>query len=158
MIELQFNEMQFQKQLQIETAKANELNNALELIKTISDGEIATIDVNALNDFLNKRTGFRNAELSAEAYGYKVEYKIIENASQISSEWISFDAKYFVEAEKLKEKFTDYLTENESKIYNVLNKVSKTMGATNYRFYQCVKKNGEVDKMSIRTINNLYFR
>jgi hypothetical protein len=69
MIQLQFNSIQFQKQLEIESQKVNELNNALELIKTITEGEIQTLDVNALNDFLNKKTGFRNAELSAKAYG-----------------------------------------------------------------------------------------
>ena len=158
MIQLQFNSIQFQKQLEIESQKVNELNNALELIKTITEGEIQTLDVNALNDFLNKKTGFRNAELSAKAYGYEAEHKTIEAASTINSEWINFDEKYFVEAEKLKEFHTNYLSENEAKIYDVLTKVSKVMNGTDYRYYQCIKQNGEIDKMGIRAINNLYFR
>ena len=156
-IELDFHQIQFEKHLKEETLKADKLNKALETIKLITDNEVSSFDINALNTFLNNATGFRNVGMSASALNLDEEYQLIYEASQLMSEYISLkDGKYVVDEYSLKEFYTDFLTDAELEIYNTLLKALKILNKVDFRYFQCINKN-EIDKRKIRAIKSLFF-
>ena len=156
-IELAFNEIQFESDLKNETVKADKLNKALELVKLITDGEVLTIDIDALNRFLNNATGFRNVGMSASALNLDIEYQTIVDASQIASEYISLkDGKYIVDEKSIKEYHTLYLKDAELEVYNTLLKAYKILNSVDSRYYQCINENG-IDKQRLRAITNVFF-
>lgn len=156
-IELEFHQIQFEKHLKDETLKADKLNKALELIKLITDSKVSTIDIEDLNSFLNDVTGFRNVGMSASALNLDEEYQLITEASQLTSEYIFLkDGKYVVDEYSLKDFYTDFLTDAELEIYNTLLKALKILNNIDFRYYQCINKNG-IDKRTLRTITSVFF-
>ena len=157
-IKIDFHQIAFQKHLAEETLKANKLNNALELIKVASEGNISIIDVEALNSYLNTCTGFRNVGMSASAMNLDVEYQTIVDASKITSDFISFkEGKYIIDEDRLKEFYTDYLTDAEAEVYSTLTKAFKILNKVDFRYFQCVSSAG-VDVRKLKAITNIYFR
>lgn len=156
-IELEFHQIQFEKHLKDETLKADKLNKALELIKLITDSKVSTINIEDLNSFLNDATGFRNVGMSASALNLDEEYQLITEASQLTSEYIFLkDGKYVVDEYSLKDFYTDFLTDAELEIYNTLLKALKILNNIDFRYYQCINKNG-IDKRTLRTITSVFF-
>lgn len=156
-IELEFHQIQFEKHLKDENLKVDKLNNALKLIKLVTDGNVSTIDIEALNSFLNDTTGFRNVGMSASALNLDIEYQTIVDAAQITSEYIFLkDGKYVVSEDSLKDFYTDYLTDAELEVYNTLLKAYKILNNVDFRYYQCINKNG-IDKRTLRTITSVFF-
>jgi len=156
-IQIDFHQISFDKHLAEETLKADKLNKALELIKLASEGSISTIDIDALNSFLNTCTGFRNVGMSAAAMGLDVEYQTIADASKITSDFISLkEGKYIIDEDSLREFYTDYLTDAETEVYNTLIKACKILNNVDSRYYQCINENG-IDKQRLRAITNVFF-
>lgn len=156
-IELEFHQIQFEKHLKDENLKVDKLNNALKLIKLVTDSSVSTIDIDALNSFLNDTTGFRNAGMSASALNLDIEYQTIVDAAQITSEYISLEnGKYIVDENSIREYHTVYLKDAETEVYNTLLKAYKILNNVDFRYYQCINKNG-IDKRTLRTITSIFF-
>ena len=156
-IELDFHQIQFEKHLKEETLKADKLNKALETIKLITDNEVSSFDINALNTFLNNATGFRNVGMSASALNLDEEYQLIYEASQLMSEYISLkDGKYVVDEYSLKEFYTDFLKDAEIEVYTTLEKAFKILNKVDSRYFQCINTNG-IDKRKIRAVTSVFF-
>ena len=157
-IQIDFHQISFDKHLAEETLKADKLNKALELIKLASEGSISTIDIDALNSFLNTCTGFRNVGMSAAAMGLDVEYQTIVDASKITSDFISLkEGKYIIDEDSLREFYTDYLTDAEADVYSTLMKAFKILNKVDSRYFQCVSGAG-VDARKLKAITNVFFR
>jgi ferritin-like metal-binding protein YciE len=156
-IQLEFHQMQFEKHLKDEKIKAEKLNKALETIKLITNNEVSSIDIDALNNFLNDATGFKNVGMSASALNLDVQYQLISDASTIKSDFISLkNGKYTIDENSLKDFYTDWLTDTEIQVYNTLEKALKILNKIDSRYYQCINTTG-IDKRKIRAITSVFF-
>lgn len=154
---LEFHQMQFEKHLYDEKIKAEKLNKAVETVKLITNNEVSTINLEALNNFLNDATGFKNSGMSASALNLDVQYQLISDASTIKSDFISLkNGKYVVDEDRLKELYTYWLTDSETEVYNILEKAFKILNKVDFRYLQCINSNG-VDLKKLRAVTNVYF-
>jgi len=141
-------------------ATVKQLNNALNTVKTITESNIKTLDIDALNSYLNACTGFKNAYLSSQALGIEDEYNQIIEASKIKDKtFIFFDNSkelFAVDANKIKEAFTSYLTENATEIYDTLLTVCKALNEIPNYYHDCFKtENGKL-LPNTRLLNTKY--
>ena len=120
---LNFNESHFRGELSKLQKKADQLTHTLSLVKKITDGKVNVLDLQILNNYLNKSTGFKNPMMSADALNVKSEYIQITNSIP-SSELPKFielkGDTYLVEEDNLKESLTSYMDESYLKEYNTL--------------------------------------
>jgi len=125
-IVLSFNESHFRGELSKLQKKADQLTHTLSLVKKITDSKVDVLDLQILNNYLNKSTGFKNPMMSADALACKSEYVQII-ASIPSSElpkYIELEADtYQVDSNSLKESVTNYMNEDIVDEYNDLVKL-----------------------------------
>ena len=124
---LSFNESHFRGELSKLQKKADQLTHTLSLVKKITDNKVDVLDLQILNSYLNKSTGFKNPMMSADALACKSEYVQII-ASIPSSELPKFiellkDDTYQVDSNSLKESVTNYMNEDIVDEYNDLVKL-----------------------------------
>ena len=119
---LEFNQSRYTAELSTLRYKANQLTNALELVKKITDGKVVVLDLKELNNHLNDVTNFKNPMMSADALNVKSEYaKIVATIPQTISEFIELKGDEYVVNEKgLKESLTHYMAASHLKEYNAL--------------------------------------
>jgi len=120
---LNFNESNFRGELSKLQKKADQLTHTLSLVKKITDGKVNVLDLQILNNYLNKSTGFKNPMMSADALNVKSEYIQITNSipSNELPKFIELKGDtYLVEEDNLKESLTSYMDESYLKEYNTL--------------------------------------
>ena len=134
-----------QRQIELDTVEATKntlkINKALDSIKLITEGGINEYDKEALESYLNERTGFRNPLLSADALGYKDEYISVMNAPDLNALDYKIELikdKYSFDENEIKEKHTVYLSENLIPIYKSLEDLAKQINKVDPYYRECI--------------------
>ena len=142
----------------LETMKrANELNRAISTIKKITDGEINEIDMDKIDSYLNTKTGFKNAFMSADALGLKKEYEALIGINT-DSEYLTKGKEYKLDESALKEAYTSYMKPETVEVYNKLEKGLMLLKELNPIIMQSINRNWEVDKRKLNNIVQLMNR
>lgn len=139
------------------TKKVKALNEALVSVLKITDEEVAEIDHAKIDDYLNQKTGFKNADMSADALGIKNEYKAILSVDK-NLEYIIYKDSYKVDTEALKEAYTIYMDPKATEIYFTLEKALKPLQGVNISVMQSVGRDWQIDKARLNNIIKLMSR
>ena len=121
-----FNKTDYNKviaNLQASLPKAQELKKLTEVFDGLTN-------VEAINDILNNKTGFKNAEFSADALGVKADYLRLKELARIVDLGNYNDSLTKVADEvqaSVKEKHTQYYTADQSKAIKKVEKILKQL-------------------------------
>lgn len=99
------------------------LNECAKIIKKMTDDEVTSLELDAVANWLNTKTGFFNPEFSADALGVKEDYMFLKSnlTTKKDSEFIVKKKGIFtVNEEAIKERFTSYLADEYINQYNKL--------------------------------------
>lgn len=156
-VEIRFDSHNHNLQLHQITKKVKALNDALISVLKITDEEVAEIDQAKIDNYLNTKTGFKNADMSADALGIKNEYKAILSVDK-NLEYIIHEDGYKVDIEALKEAYTMYMDPKATEIYLKLEKALKLLQGVNISVMQAVGRDWQIDKVRLNNIIKLMSR
>jgi histone deacetylase complex regulatory component SIN3 len=118
----------------------SELNKVVVLVVETDDllEQLEAKSISEFEDSINKKSGFVNSLMSATAYGKDVEYKrLLELEKLINNRLTSEDLNPSKELkntliENIKEKHTEYYTEEDLVVKKSLQKIMKTYNALSH--------------------------
>lgn len=121
-----FNDANFKKQI---AEIKGELPNAVKLKKNLT-AFAGCNTLEEINDYLNEKTGFLNAGMSASAMGLDMQYFIV--TSYINKIDFSLYNKSLTDVatevvERIREENTTYYNEEETKLFNKIEKITKSL-------------------------------
>jgi len=158
-IVLKFHEYQFNAKRGELTNRVNQKNEALDVVKRITNNEITELNFDKVCSYLNKKSGFVNSHMSANAYGVLEEYNLIKFVSESQhkdEEIITFKkGKYSFDQDQLKELYTDYLKEEYIEHYRTLVKVCEALNDVPTPLRRLIYLNAEktsIDKEQFNTL------
>ncbi len=124
--EINFDRSGYHEALALLNNQVDYHNLALTLCKQLTSDTVKQIDLPKVQSYLNKKSGFLNTQMSAEAYGMGDEYTELLKVSDAleSSEFVvlDFDGYHLADTSEIKESFTRRLTDEEEKIKISLDK------------------------------------
>jgi len=110
--------------------QSSEVCNKISKTKKLSD----------LQDWLNKKTGFVNAKLSASALGFETEYDLLIDIQNKIGDTLStedLDENYNLKKNflsTLRDEYTTYFTEEEEEVLKKLNKVIDLYNSISFNY------------------------
>ena len=134
-----FQDKKHKKELEAKQQQCDSLNATFELSSIITNGELATNQLQEVKDWLSAKSGFPNSVYSAQLMNIETEFKafiIAFNAiKHIDDETLSKDftrtGNTFILSQKylqrLEESNTKYLSDDLEKVYRKLIKVTKEL-------------------------------
>lgn len=134
--------------------RAKILNECLAIIKEMTDDEVTSLELDAVANWLNTKTGFFNPEFSADALGVKNEYLFLkQNLTTPDSEFIvKKKGLYTVNEQEIIERFTSYLNDEYIEQYKQLKSVAESLKTVDRGLLKAL-----VYGMDNITINNTIF-
>ncbi len=75
MIKVNFQEQKHKKELEAKEQQCTSLNTTFELSNIITNGELATKELQEVKDWLSAKSGFPNSEYSSQLMNVETEYK-----------------------------------------------------------------------------------
>ena len=135
---LEFNERAFLAKKSELLNRVQQKNEALQAVKRITKDEIKTLDFDKVCKYLNNKSGFENAEMSAKAFNVSEEFDFIKqmsNSQHKDEDLIEFKSnRYSFDQDALREVYTTYMDEAYMNAYKdllkavgVLNKVPRPL-------------------------------
>lgn len=137
---------------------ANRLNDCVKLIESATEGKVSKLDYKAFCNYLNARTGFKNAKMSADALDLTDVYSEVKAVSELKPGAIDFILKkdniYSVDLKRLKISYSSFLSDEAEEIYNALDKACNILKKYNPMYLQTINNNWSVNAMRLSNINN----
>ena len=156
-IQIGFNSHRYNLKV-LETGKrANELNMAISTIKKMTEGEVQEIDMEKIDSYLNGKTGFKNAYMSAEALGLKKEYESLLGL-KIDFEYLTKGKEYTMDGNALKEAYTDYMRPEAVEVFKQLKKAIAHLKNLDPSIMRAINRNWEIDKKKLNGLVQLMNR
>ncbi len=149
--------------INVEIKEAQELcdlfNEGVKMVSKLTDGEVKDFNMDAIDNYLNTKTGFLNAEMSALAFNLKSEYlqvKSIANEGLFNSDVITYKkGKYQVSEEPIIDAHTTYMRDRYVSDYETFKKAVELMESLPYDIKsmveRCVKRDGTVNAESFNS-------
>jgi len=155
-IEVSFNSHQFNLEKDKLEKVCEQLNDALNMVTSITDGNVKVINVKEVSDYLNNQTNFKNARMSAEALNVAKDFEAIKQAEKLlNNEFIIYENNaYKANLSDLKEFHTSYLTEQATKQYEALNEACNILKTFHPVILQSINTNWSVDVIKLSNISN----
>ena len=153
---LDFNERAFKAKRTELFNRVSQKNEALDLVKKITKDEIKELDFKKVCSYLNNKSGFENAEMSAKAFNLSQEFDFIKqmsnNLHKDEDLIVLKNNRYSFDQEALKEVYTSYIKKEYIKIYKELVKMSEMLNDTPKPLRKLFNVNAD-----IVTINKIQF-
>lgn len=148
-VKISTNWKAFKQEKQLLIKQANQYTKAKEDFKTITESKDVEFNLEALNDYITKRTGFANVQSSASLMGYEAEYeRLVEYFnSDIDTEQFEYDETFnrYTPTEDvlntLEEQYSVYLDNTYNKDYDTLERIVKLLNKLdNAIFFDSIRR------------------
>jgi len=156
---LVFNERAFNAKRSELTNRVSQKNEALGVVKKITEDKVKELDFDKVCAYLNNKSGFANSEMSAKAFNLTQEYDFIKsmsNSQHKDEELITLkDGKYSFNEDELKDVYTTYIDEAYMKTYKELLKASKVLNSLPAPLRRLFNVNADmvtIDKVQFNTL------
>lgn len=164
-VRLQFHENQFKAKVTELENLCKQKNQAVETVKRITNNEIKELDIDKVGAYLNKQTGFFNAEFSAQAQDVKEEFdfiKTIVNHKHKDDDFIELkNGKYCFDKKELQETYTTYIPNESLKYYYELQSLAKELNKLPKPFRRCINLGADnitIDKRNFVSLFQMFQR
>ena len=162
---LEFNERAFLAKKSELLNRVQQKNEALQAVKRITKDEIKTLDFDKVCKYLNNKSGFENAEMSAKAFNVSEEFSFIKqmsNSQHKDEELIEFkNNRYSFDQDALREVYTTYMDEAYMNAYKDLLKAVGVLNKVPRPLRRMLNLNAEsitIDKAQFQTLMQLVER
>ncbi len=124
---IRFNESDYNKALTELKGQVNYHNLALMLCKKLTNDNVKEIDMARVEKYLNKKSGFLNSKMSADAFGMADEYDELTKALSVikQSEFVvlDYDKYHLADTTEIKESFTMRFSDEDEALKVELDKI-----------------------------------